>query len=275
MTMRSVLVVSISLLVAGSVAADGDKKPSPICTASGSCYEPEAESPDSGKEVKACTHYTKGFCETATVAGWGEPVLNEGATFQEVVPGCRFPKAKTGKWASMSTRAVKQMELHKGDVAFIPADSDWYDADSSDGSKLRCIDLHWYSKDDTVKMTRCGHPDEKVVCEVSGSKSVRAINVIHFRINEATKLEATDKEGCQAAALQAIAFSRGLPKFKKQLGDDWAGGLTYKTRYDGVLSEKALFARVKKLGDEATKLYKKCGGKKPATSDDDELAFTK
>jgi hypothetical protein len=267
----TLLAGACSLLAFGVPAAIGDSKQGGLC--SPSCYEPEPPSPDAGKETKACTHYTKGFCETATVAGWGEPVLNQGATFVEIVASCKFPAPKPGKWAALSKRAVKDLEPKASDVAFIPGDSDWEAADSSDGSKLRCLDLHWYEKNDSVTMTKCGHPDEKVVCEVTGSKSVRAINVMHFRIDEATKLKATDKKGCQAAALQAIAFSRGLPKFKKALGDDWAGGLTYKTRYDGVLNEKALFAKVKKLGDQATALYKQCGGTKPTTTDEDEMAF--
>jgi hypothetical protein len=238
-----------------------------------SCYEPEAESPDSGKEVKACAHWTKGFCETATLSGWSEPELNQGASFVGIVSDCKFPKANAGKWAKLSKQAAAVLEPKKGDVAFIPASSTWDDADSSDGSKLRCLDLHWYEKESSVTMTKCGHPDQAVVCEVSGSKSVRAINMIHYRLDEAKKLKDTDKDGCQAAALQAIAFSRGLPKFKKNLGDDWAGGLTYRTRYDGTLKEKALFAQVKKLGDDATKVYKACGGGTPKTTDEDEMAF--
>jgi hypothetical protein len=242
-----------------------------LCTPS--CYEPDVPSPDAGKETKACTHYTKGFCATLEPGGWTEPELNQGATFQGIVNDCKFPKPNAGKWAKLSKRAVKILEPKAGDVAFIPANSDWEAAESSDGSTLRCLDLHWYEKNSTVTMTKCGHPDEAVVCEVSGSKSVRAINMIHYRVDEAEKLKSSDKQGCQAAALQAVAFSRGLPKFKANLGSGWASGLTYKTRYDGVLKEAALFAQVKKLGDQATALYKACGGGTPKTSDADEMGF--
>ena len=173
----------------------------------------------------------------------------------------------------MSKRAVKQMEPKKGDVAFIAASDDWGMADSSNGDKLRCLELQWYSKDDTVQMSKCGHPDDKVACEVTGSKTVRAINVIHYRIEEAKKLKASDKQACQQAALQAVAFSRGIPKFKKSLGSDSAEGLTYKTRYDGVLTEVKAFARIKQLGTEALALYKSCGGGSGATKGDEEMAF--
>ena len=246
---------------------------SSLCTPS--CYEPEQPSPDANKKTTTCAHFTKGFCETAVNGSWSEPELNQGGTLQEVVPDCRFPAPDTGKWASMSRRAVGVLDAARGDVAFIPADAEWYDADSSDGSRLRCLDLHLYARAAHLELTKCGTPDEATVCEAVGSKSARAINVAHFRIDEATRLAATDKQGCQQAALQAIAFSRGLPKYKTELGAQWVAGLTYKTRYDGVVSEKRLFSKLRKLGARGLELYESCGGTDPTTTPDDEMAFTR
>lgn len=236
-------------------------------------YEPEPISADVNKKTKACAHWTKGICQTYTGSGWTEAEMNQGASFVGIVSSCKFPAANPGKWASLSKQAVKWLEPAKGDVAFIPASEQWEKAESSDGSVLRCVDLHWYERESEVTMSKCGHPDEAVVCEASGSKSAKAINLAHFRVDEATKLKSSDKEGCKEAALQAVAFSRGLPKFKASLGSNWGGGLTYKTRYDGVLSEKAMFAKMKQLGDQATALYKSCGGGAPKTTDADEMAF--
>ncbi len=241
-----------------------------------SCYSIEPAAPAAGKEVKACMHQTKGFCQDATTAGWGPANLNAGVTFVEIVDSCKFPAPKSGKWATLSKNAVGQYgSVKPGDVVFIPSSEEWYTAES-DNATSRCVDLHWYEKEASVTLNVCGGTGSTFVCERSGSRAALGFNMLHARLDEAKRLKAAeDVAGCKIAARQAIAFSRGLPRFKKNLGGDWAQGLTYKTRADGTLKEKELFAKAAKLGAEAESVFASCGGeKKVATDEKEELGFT-
>ena len=62
-----------------------------------------------------------------------------------------------------------------------------------------------------------------------------------------------------------MATARGLVKFRagRIKKNNWAPGLTYKTRFDGKLSEKELFEKVNEIEEEGLAVHKKCGGASP------------
>ena len=187
---------------------------------------------------------------------------------------------KGGQWAKLQKFAQEWLkdDLKPGDVVLIPANSRWGTYEDSSGGAGRSVDIYWYSKTRHLDLNQCGEADENVVCEASGSKSSKAINMAHYRLDEAKKAQTEKKDGvCQAAARQAVAISRGLPKFRKRAveSDNWAEGRTYKTRYDAVLDEKALFKKLAAIAKEAEKAFKACGGKELDTTEAEEYVFSK
>jgi hypothetical protein len=255
-------------------------KPASASPGEASDYIPEEQGKD--ETYVGCGHMTKGICQTATLRGWGPNVLNQGASNQEALKSCKFPAAKPGKWAKLSLWARKQMgsDLERGDVAFIPASSEWEAATCGD-EKCRCVSVSWYRKKVEFETNACGSYDRNSACERAGgltpSNTTRAINMIHFRLDKAKKAsEEGDTDACSSAAASAVAMSRGLPKFKKQevKYGRWENGVSYITRYDGNLKEAELFAKVAKFGVEAQALLKKCGGSE-LSDDKAERAFEK
>jgi hypothetical protein len=69
-----------------------------------------------------------------------------------------------------------------------------------------------------------------------------------------------------------VATARGMKKFRagRIENDSWTPGLTYKTRYDGTLDEKELFAMVDKYEEEALALHAKCGGEAELVTEPEE-----
>jgi hypothetical protein len=120
----------------------------------------------------------------------------------------------------------------------------------------------------------CGMPN--LLCEPLGSKTARAINIVHFRVEEAkTAQSAGKKVVCQDAARAAVATASGLNKFRDQqkAQHNWGTKYPYKTRYDGTLDEQALFAKVDEYKKAAEGLFKSCGGTRLAATPEEEMAF--
>jgi hypothetical protein len=145
------------------------------------------------------------------------------------------------------------------------------------GEALSCVTVAHYTKALRGKLGDCGEGSNRITCEAAGNGAARAINVVHYRVGEAKRLQAAGKtDGCQQAALEAIAVARGLPRwrqFKKLNVDEWNDKLLYKTRFDGILDEDALFAAVTALGAEAESIHAACGGAAPKTTVDQEQSF--
>jgi hypothetical protein len=144
--------------------------------------------------------------------------------------------------------------------------------------KLSCVTVSHFARGVRGKLDECGAVAKSgVTCEAAGSAAARAINVVHFRVAEARRLQkAGKKEQCLQAALEAIAVARGLPRwrqFKKLNVNEWNDKLVYKTRFDGVLDEDRLFAAVAALGSEAEGVYGACGGSLPTTTAEAEQSF--
>jgi hypothetical protein len=144
--------------------------------------------------------------------------------------------------------------------------------------KLSCVTVAHYAKAVQGKLDDCGAVAKtNITCEAEGNGAARGINVVHYRVVEAKRLQAAGKtEQCQQAALEAIAVARGMPRwrqYKKLNVDEWNNKLIYKTRFDGMLDEDHLFEAVAALGSEAEALYGACGGSLPTTHVDQEQSF--
>lgn len=209
---------------------------------------------------------------------WGPAQINMGGS-ENTATSCTFPAPPAGgPWATWQRQAISELksDMSKGDVVLIPANSKFETSESSDGSNGRYVDVYWYSRTQEFTLNACGEPGEDTVCEASGSKFARGINLAHFRLDEATKAKDADKALCAEAARLAVATSRGGLKLRKNLkaNDDWQDGRSYKTRYDGKLSETAAVNVLTKLGADALKVHIACGGtKSPTTTDAEETAF--
>ena len=98
----------------------------------------------------------------------------------------------------------------------------------------------------------------------TGNPVARAINVVHYRLAEARRLQAAGKATeCQQAALEAVAVARGLPRWRQYVKlniNKWVAVARYRTRFDGILDEDTLFTTTANLGAEAEQVHAACGG---------------
>jgi hypothetical protein len=143
--------------------------------------------------------------------------------------------------------------------------------------KMSCLMVSHYAEGMRGKLDECGVPAKSgVTCEAAGNGAARALNVAHYRLVEAKRLQ-RKPNACQQAALEVIAIARGLPRwrqYKKLNVDQWNDKLVYKTRFDGMLDEDGLFAAVAALGTEAEAVHASCGGSPGATTTvDQEQSF--
>ncbi len=106
---------------------------------------------------------------------------------------------------------------------------------------------------------------------------MHGINVIHYRLLEARRLQAEGNEtGCLQAALEASAVARGMPRWRQYMSlntTKWKPAKRYRTRFDGTLDEDTLFSTAIALGVEAEKVYTACSASRPATSAKQEQSF--
>lgn len=114
-------------------------------------------------------------------------------------------------------------------------------------------------------------------CEATGNAAARGINVVHYRLAEAKKLQAENKlDDCQRAALEAIAVARGMPRWRQYAKlnvEQWQNVAAYRTRFDGTLDEDTLFQTTANLGHEAEGVYAACGGTAATTTPAQEQSF--
>lgn len=195
----------------------------------------------------------------------------------------RFPRepAKASWQGALATWFHEAAKLPRGDVVVVKGS--WKSRKHPVSREvLSCVTVTHFAKSLRGKLGDCGAVAGAnaagATCEAAGNGAARAINVVHYRLVEAKRLQASGKrEPCQQAALEAIAVARGLPRwrqYKKLNVDEWNDKLVYKTRFDGVIDEDALFAIVTGLGSEAEAVYAGCGGAAPATTNvDQEQSF--
>lgn len=266
-------------VASGKTPPPAPSTPAPSASSAPKPYPPEPKATSAGQTIKGCGYFTKMMVQTYLGGGqWGSPQINMGGS-DNTATSCSFPAPPAGgTWATWQRQAISELksDMTKGDVILIPANSKFESTESSDGSTGRYVDVYWYSRTQEFTLNACGEPGEDAVCEASGSKFARGINLARFRLDEATKAKDSDKSLCAEAARLAVATSRGTLKLRKNLkaSGDWEDGRSYKTRYDGKLTETAAVALVTKLGADALKVHLACGGSKtPATTDAEETAF--
>ncbi|HEU0029183.1 MAG TPA: hypothetical protein VFQ53_01035 [Kofleriaceae bacterium] len=193
----------------------------------------------------------------------------------------RVPREATKGWqGELTTWFRDAAKLSRGDVVVVRGT--WRDREHPISHEtLSCVKIAHVAKAWRGKLGDCGAvaaaANAKVTCEAAGNGAARAINVVHYRLAEAKRLQAAGKaEDCQQAALEAIAVARGLPRwrqYKKLNVAQWNDALVYETRFDGVLNEDALFATVASLGRDAEALHATCGGASTKTTVDQEQSF--
>lgn len=128
---------------------------------------------------------------------------------------------------------------------------------------LRCIAVSHFVASLKKPLDGCGSRGH-VTCEAAGNPAAHGLDVIHFRLAEGRELHATHRDpACQRAALEAIAVARGMPRWRQYATLNvagWKAWPRYRTRFDGLLDEDAVFAQATALGAAAQALYVTCGG---------------
>ncbi|HEY1557417.1 MAG TPA: hypothetical protein VGF94_21425 [Kofleriaceae bacterium] len=192
----------------------------------------------------------------------------------------RFPAAhKTTSWQGeieVALADAPHAKTAKSDVFVVT--SGWRELiHPVTRERLRCVTVSHYVRGARGVLDACGAGHD-VACEASGNAAVRGINVVHYRLAEARELKAAGKlDECRRAALEAIAVARGMPRWRQYAKLNvahWIDHAAYRTRFDGILDEDALFAAAASLGSDAEAVYTSCGGPgDAATKPEDEQSF--
>ena len=228
--------------------------------------EPVPKEAERGKPILGCT-YSLNFLKEH----WDGTFTSTGLSNGQPAP-CEV--AKRGKRHAEYQGAAQKIISKYGnyapkDLAVIPDDEDWDNPKPvRQGASTRQIKFRHYKFDQVVdyELTKCRVRDRKIVCEASGSKSAKAINMMHWHMALARDALTRRKfEVCGEWASFVFGWNRGLLKFRETQKSEkkWIDGFTYKTRWDGNLSEEALFAKAALFADEAKDLAYQCGRPEP------------
>ncbi len=266
-----------------ALAATCDKvaTPSPAPRCEPSCYPTEPADPRAGtKHGRAeIVHLV---CRPANSDESGPIVFADEIGGAKVVVRAargRAPKPhKKGTWEAELATAVAaalQPEVARGEAIHVTGT--WKTlAHPLTKERLRCVTVsHWTSM--RRKLDDCGGRGG-VACEAMGNAAAHGINVVHYRLAEARSLRAAGKAAeCQRASLEAIAVARGMPRWRQYATlnvNQWKPYPRYRTRFDGILDEEALFAAATSLGSEAQTVHAECGGAaNPKTTAAQEQSF--
>ena len=241
-----------------------------------SCYPTEPPDARDGKKLAGNVEIEHSVCENPNTAAGAPIIADEFVKALRAVPyRQRFPKPhKKGSWQEAIETALAPT-LKKGDaMVVIGLARDITDPLTKE--KLHCANVAHYERAIRHPVDRCGGVGD-LACEAGGNPTARAINVVHYRLAEAKRLLAANNQvDCQKAALEAVAVARGLPRWRQYVKlnvHKWTDNLTYRTRFDGILDEDALFAVVAQLGDDAQGVYASCGGGNAVTTPEQEQSF--
>ena len=241
-----------------------------------SCYTPEPADPRAGTKPVRPVEITHVVCERA-----GTYVIADelGDVAVRPVRG-RLPKPnKQGTWQADVESAVTlalQPDITRGDVVRVTGA--WKtQMHPISRESLRCVTVAHYARALRRPLDACGSQGA-IACEASHDDAAHGLNVVHFRLLEARRLQADGKSSeCMQAALEAIAVARGMPRWRQYMSlntNKWKPPARYRTRFDGVLDEDTLFARAIALGTEAEAVYVTCGGSpNPKTTAEHEQSF--
>lgn len=258
-------------LAAGCESADA---PSPRCLPS--CYTPEPVDPRAGTRPAGAALIVHRVCTREKDVFL---IMDEATNLQVRDHRGPFPAAaKQGTWQAeveASVRVALAPEIARGDVLRVTNNFQPFTHPVTH-EPLRCVAVSHYTKRVRRPLDSCGSQGD-TACEASHSDAAHGINVVHYRLLEARRLQAEHKETeCLQAALEAIAVARGMPRWRQYMSlntTKWKPVKRYRTRFDGTLDEDALFATAIALGAEAERVYADCGGGRPKTSAKDEQSF--
>lgn len=231
-----------------------------------SCYTTEPTDPRAGKKLTGRVAIPHLVCEPA--AGGTAYVFADEVEAAKLAPHPvrgRPPAAhKKGTWQATVETALAEVppKLAKGDAIVVTGT--WRSVTHPfTKQRLRCVNVSHIVKAMHHTLDGCGG-DGSLGCEATGDAAARGINVVHYRVVEARRLQAAGKTAeCQQAALEAVAVARGMPRWRQYAKlnvDQWKVHAAYRTRFDGVLDEDGLFAAVATLGSDAESVYAACGG---------------
>lgn len=253
----------------GATCDDAAKWAEQHCTPS--CYPVEPKDPRAGTKVAGAVHIQHLVCQRADDGPW--LVIDELDPKLTTKParGRRPKPHKKGSWQADVAAAVDDRDV------VIVAGARRTMRHPLTRESLQCVTVTRHANAPRGKLEACGAAGRKTTCEVAGNAAARGINLVRYRLAEAAQLRDAGKEPeCQAAALDALATARGLPRWRQYAKlnvGEWTEGLAYKTRFDGILDEDSLFALATTLGTEAEQLYAACGGASPRTTPEQEHAF--
>jgi hypothetical protein len=242
-----------------------------------SCYAPEGADSREGKQLTGPVE----IMHTVCARGDDGPffIADELAAKLEVrkLRG-RFPAPnKKGTWQfDVAAAVTSALEPPRGDVVRVTGT--WNPVTHPvTKERWRCVPVSHYTKSARRAFDACGSQGA-VACEAKGDSSAHGINVVHYRLLEARRLQSDGKTSeCQQAALEAIAVARGMPRWRQYMSlntDQWKPAKRFRTRFDGLLDEEGLFARAIELGTEAEAVYAACGGaSRPKTEVSQEQSF--
>lgn len=256
------------------------EEPRPRCEPS--CYRAEPPDPRAGKQLGRA-EILHLVCRGAT-AGETAPIVfaDEIAPAKVTLRAGRGPMPKPhkkGTWEAAIEAAVAaalEPELQRGDV--IRVTDAWRTVSHPvTNERLRCVTVAHHAKSLRRPLDVCGGRGA-IACEANGNAAVHGINVVHYRLAEARRLQAAGKlPDCLRASLEAFAVARGLPRWRQYVSlnvGQWKASPRYRTRFDGILDEEALFATAMALGSEAQALHAECGGPaNPRTTAAQEQSF--
>jgi len=223
-----------------------------------SCYPTEPADPRAGKKLAGPAVIEHVVCRREPGAYLLADELEAGKLAARPERGRFPPPPKKGSWQA-EVAAWLDPKPARGDA--IAVTGSWRDTTHPlTGEHLQCVTVSRYTRA-THAVDACGIA---AGCEADGNAAARGINVVHYRLAEARRLQAAGKlDDCQQAALEAIAVARGMPRWRQYAKlnvEHWTDHAAYRTRFDGTLDEDALFAAAASLGSEAETVYASCGG---------------
>ena len=246
-----------------------------------SCYSTEPADPRAGTKLRGPVAIEHLVCRAAG-AGADDPLrtLDElGVRLGVRAVHGRFPRPhRKGSWqAEIEARLAAEQppKPARGDVFVV--DGAWRAVtDPRTEERLRCVHVWHYTHAHGV-LDACGAGAD-VACEAAGDPAAHGLNVVHYRLAEARRLQAAGKlADCQQAALEAVAVARGLPRWRQYVSlnvERWVKHAAYRTRFDGMLDVDALFTTAAALAPQAEAAYVACGGPPGApTTPEQEQSF--
>jgi len=231
-----------------------------------SCYPTEPADPRARAKLAGTVEITHLVCEVPAGRFVIADEIDAGKLTARAVRG-RYPAPhkKTTWQAELESALHEQHKPARGELMIVAGG--WRTVEHPiTKERLRCVTVAHYAR---VRrgIDACGGTGA-FGCEAGGDAAARGINVVHYRLAEARRLQAAGKRAeCQQAALEAVAVARGMPRWRQYMQLDagtghgrWTAYVAYRTRFDGTLDEDTLFATAAALGVEAETVYTTCGG---------------